>query len=61
MTDEEQKVGHLWQGHRWQCAKLAVKSGAQGVEIITLAKSIDEYIMTKSELEKSVKPAKNDE
>lgn len=54
--DEATRIMHAWQGHRWRCLQMAIQAGAAGDGALTLAKSIDSYIITKSELEKGIEP-----
>lgn len=40
-----------WQDFRLKCVELAIQGGAQGDDIVSLATSIGNYIITKSEIE----------
>lgn len=53
MTDTEK--AQAWQTHRKCCVELAIQAGVGSSNIIEVAKLIDSYIVTKSELEKVAK------
>lgn len=50
----DKSVALRWQDFRLRCVELAISGGAQGADIVSRAEEIGKYIVTRSELEKSI-------
>lgn len=60
-TETATELSHRWQAHRIRCLELAVSSGATYNNIVDVAEKIGTYILTKSELEKTVHVTKEED
>lgn len=57
VESKTEEIAHRWQSFRITCLELALKGGATEQNMIDVADKLGKYIVTKSELEKSVAAA----
>lgn len=48
-----EEISHRWQDFRIRCLELALKGGATTENVVEVADKLGEYILTRSEREKS--------